>query len=131
MNFRHTTRGLHLLAELYGCSIPAISDVEKVRQTLVEAAKAAGSQPAYEHFMHLKPGVTGVVVVTDSHLSVHTWPETGYVSLDVYMCDPTCRPDVSLSIVCGVFKPAFKQVMLVERGVKGHLRLLKEPEVQV
>ena len=84
-------QGLHLTADLRGCApaLPAMVDVAALRRLCVHAVSAAGLQPVGELF-HRFPapgGVTGVVLLAESHLAVHTWPELGAVTLDVYVCN--------------------------------------------
>ncbi|MBX3128036.1 MAG: adenosylmethionine decarboxylase [Polyangiaceae bacterium] len=90
------TLGRHLIAELYGCSREAIDDVDVVRRALVASAAAVGATVVGEAFHRFAPqGVSGTLVIAESHLSVHTWPVQCYVALDIFTCgglDP--RPGV-------------------------------------
>ena len=84
-------QGLHLTADLRGCApaLPAMVDVAALRRLCLHTVSAAGLQPVGELF-HRFPapgGVTGVVLLAESHLAVHTWPELGAVTLDVYVCN--------------------------------------------
>ncbi|MCL5788266.1 MAG: adenosylmethionine decarboxylase [Candidatus Marsarchaeota archaeon] len=126
-----STRGIHLLAELYGCDRDATSDLETVRRAMRKAAHASGSSVVSEHFIPLHPGVTGVIVVMESHLSVHTWPESGYASVDVYTCGLKRDPEASLLVIRDAFNPKYIQTMTVERGVRGGLRQLSEARPKV
>lgn len=82
--------GLHLTADLHGCpaGLPALRDVERLRERCRAAVAAAGLTPVGELF-HAFPGggATGVVLLAESHLAVHTWPELRAVTLDVYVCN--------------------------------------------
>ncbi len=91
--------GLHLTADLRGCpaTSPAMVDVQALRRLCLQAVAQAGLQPVGELFHGFAPlqpdavapvvGVTGVVLLAESHLAVHTWPELGAVTLDVYVCN--------------------------------------------
>ena len=84
-------QGLHLTADLRGCApaLPAMTDVAALRTLCLQAVQAAGLQTVGQLF-HRFPapgGVTGVVLLAESHLAVHTWPELGAVTLDVYVCN--------------------------------------------
>jgi S-adenosylmethionine decarboxylase len=95
--------GLHLTADLRGCAVtvPPMTDVQALRALCLSAVRAAGLQPVGELFhrfgAHGAPatgaptdaptGVTGVVLLAESHLAVHTWPELNAVTLDVYVCN--------------------------------------------
>lgn len=92
------TLGRHLLAEFYGCSDASIDDVERMRVHMRAAAEAVGATIVGEAFHRYQPqGVSGTLLIAESHLSVHSWPEAGYVAVDVFTCgglDP--RPAFSL-----------------------------------
>lgn len=84
-------QGLHLIADLRGCApgTPALTQPDALRQLCLQAVADSGLQAVGELF-HRFPapgGVTGVVLLSESHLAVHTWPELGAVTLDVYVCN--------------------------------------------
>jgi spermidine synthase len=82
--------GVHYLLELRGCDPTVINDLPEVRRILIEAAKQAKATVLDARFHQFSPqGVSGVVVVGESHLSIHTWPEYGYASADIYTCGHT------------------------------------------
>jgi S-adenosylmethionine decarboxylase len=81
------TIGRHLIAEFYGCCEQLLDDKEAVRGFMLQAAEVIGATVVGEVFHKFSPqGVSGSVVIAESHLSVHTWPETGYVAVDIYTC---------------------------------------------
>lgn len=84
--------GLHVIADLYGCPAgPVMTDAAILEETCVRFVREAGLLDVGRLF-HAFPGgggVTGTVVLAESHLSLHTWPENGYVSLDVFVCNYT------------------------------------------
>lgn len=81
------TLGRHLLVEYVGCSFAALNDVDQIRDLMELAAKAAQMTIVASVFHPFVPqGVTGVVVLEESHLSIHTWPEIGYAAVDFYTC---------------------------------------------
>ena len=83
--------GHHLTADLSGCpaTAPSMTDPQALRAMCIEAVSAAGLTPVGELFHVFPPpgGVTGVVLLAESHLAVHTWPERGAVTLDAYVCN--------------------------------------------
>ncbi|MDY0072612.1 MAG: adenosylmethionine decarboxylase [Thauera sp.] len=87
--------GLHLIADLYGCRTTsrALTDCGELETFCVEECRAAGLTPLGAYFYQFlddqgaPAGVTGTVVLAESHLAIHTWPETGDVTLDVYVCN--------------------------------------------
>jgi S-adenosylmethionine decarboxylase len=81
------TIGRHLIAEFYGCNRQTLDDQESVRTHMLAAAERVGATVVGEVFHRFSPqGVSGSVVIAESHLSIHTWPETGYVAVDIYTC---------------------------------------------
>ena len=81
------TIGRHLLAELYSCDCDTLSDITKVRQLMLIAAEDVGATVVGDVFHEFSPrGVSGVVVIAESHLSIHTWPDSRYVAIDIYTC---------------------------------------------
>lgn len=81
------TIGRHLIAEFYGCDRGVIDDVDRMRAMMIEAAERCRATVMGDAFHRFAPhGVSGTVVISESHLSVHTWPENGYVAVDIYTC---------------------------------------------
>lgn len=113
------TKGRHLLVEYYGCQKAILDDVKRVETLLKRAAAAAGATVVQSVFHRFAPqGVSGVVVVEESHLSVHTWPETGYAAVDFYTCGD-CLPERAHDVLRDGFQPSHAEVILVERGLRG------------
>jgi S-adenosylmethionine decarboxylase proenzyme len=80
-------RGTHIICELSGCSPDLLSDVDGVRTVMERAALEANAEILKVAFHRFQPqGVSGVVVIAESHLSIHTWPESGYAAVDFYTC---------------------------------------------
>lgn len=90
--------GLHLLVDLWGA--PRLDDSAHLRQCLRDAAQAAGATLLHEHFHVFTPhgGVTGVLLLAESHISIHTWPEHGFAAVDVFMC-AGCDPHAALPVL--------------------------------
>lgn len=88
--------GRHVLAELYSCSPDILDDTAKIEEAMVNAALEAGAEIREVVFHEFSPqGVSGVVVISESHLAIHTWPEYGYAAVDVFTCGSTVDPWVS------------------------------------
>ena len=81
------TLGLHIIADLYGVDGDLIDRVEDIRALLEGAVKHAKLTKISSHYYQFKPhGATGVVLIAESHISIHTWPELGIATVDVYTC---------------------------------------------
>jgi S-adenosylmethionine decarboxylase proenzyme len=118
--------GIHLLGEWYGCAsdTPEFTRAEALRALCVEAATAAGLTVVGDRFFQFEPqGVTGTVLLAESHLAIHTWPEAGFVSVDVYVCnyttDNTGKARHLFEILEGALKPGRKHFQAIHRGGRG------------
>jgi S-adenosylmethionine decarboxylase len=110
--------GRHLLLELFDCDPDAISNVEAVKAALIEAAKRAHATIVDVVFHEFNPfGVSGVVVIAESHLSIHTWPEYRYAAVDIFSCGDTLRPDVAADYLVEQFGAERTSVVELQRGM--------------
>jgi S-adenosylmethionine decarboxylase len=96
--------GMHLLVDLWGAS--NLDDPAHIDAALREAAITAGATILHSHFHHFTPngGVSGVVVLAESHISIHTWPERNFAAVDIFMCG-ACDPHLSIPILRRAFAP--------------------------
>ena len=79
--------GRHVLAELTGCPPEVLNDAASLETSFRDCAEKGGATVVSSHFHHFSPqGVSGVVVIAESHVTVHTWPEHGYAAVDVFTC---------------------------------------------
>jgi S-adenosylmethionine decarboxylase len=82
-----TALGRHLLLELYGCPAAVLKDGKQLEQDLRSAAEAMGATVVTSNFHQFSPyGISGVVIIKESHLTLHTWPEYGYAAVDIFTC---------------------------------------------
>jgi S-adenosylmethionine decarboxylase proenzyme len=110
--------GRHLIAELYGCDQEALKDLEGLTSLLWNAAEAMGATPLGK-FTHQFPetqGVTVVVVIAESHISIHTWPEYRYAALDIFSCGERADPWLAYEHVKSRLKPLKADVTSTKRG---------------
>lgn len=113
------TLGRHLLVEYYGCDPDVLDDEARIRTLMRDAARAAGATEVAVVFHRFSPqGVSGVVVVEESHLSIHTWPEYGYAAVDFYTCGE-CDPKRAHDLLKRGLQADEAEVMEVERGLDG------------
>lgn len=83
----HEPAGRHVLAELTGCTAELLDDPATLEMCFRQCAVQGGANVISSHFHHFSPhGVSGVVVIAESHITVHTWPETKYAAVDVFTC---------------------------------------------
>jgi S-adenosylmethionine decarboxylase len=110
------TLGSHLLAEYHDCESGVLDDADRLRVLLRAAAEAAGAKVVAEVFQPFAPqGVSGVLVIEESHLSIHTWPERGYAAVDFYTCGD-CSPERAHPVILAGLCARRSEIMLVERG---------------
>jgi len=109
--------GKHLLLELKGCNPELLNDLEYVRNAMVGAAEAVGATIVGETFHRFKPqGVTGVLAIAESHLSVHTWPEHGYAAADIFTCGESIDPQVAAQVLIDRLESSSPSMSLIRRG---------------
>lgn len=82
--------GNHIIAEFYQCDKNTMNDTALIEKLMNEAAILSGATIVGSHFHTFNPyGVSGVIVIAESHLSIHTWPEYGYAAVDIFTCGDT------------------------------------------
>lgn len=108
--------GTHLLVELWEAG--NLSDVDGTETALCEAAIAGGATilHSYMHPFGPEMGVSGVVVLAESHISIHTWPERGYAAVDIFMCGE-CDPYAAVKVLERAFTPGHIQLTEQKRGL--------------
>ncbi|RKZ22356.1 adenosylmethionine decarboxylase [bacterium] len=118
MDKKHKTIGEHYIVEASGCNPEVIGSVDKVQDILVKAAELAKVQVWAISFHRFPPhGVSGVVVISESHLSVHTWPEEGYAALDIYTCGENSKPEEALRYAIKEFGAKEVHITELTRGL--------------
>lgn len=113
----HHSSGTHLLADLHEANREALADPSLIEGLLKRAALAAGAHIVYSHFHPFGPGlgVTGVVLLAESHISIHTWPETGFAAVDIFMCGRAV-PARALECIREGLAPSMVDVRDIPRG---------------
>lgn len=85
--------GRHILVELYECAAVILDDVPAIETAMRAAAEASGATILHSFFHTFAPqGVSGMVVIQESHLAIHTWPEHGYAAVDIFTCGDAVNP---------------------------------------
>jgi len=106
--------GVHLIVDLHGAS--GLNDIDLIETTLRRCVEAARATLLHIHLHHFQPnGVSGVAVLAESHISIHTWPDAGYAALDVFMCGKA-SPDACIPVLREAFKAERVEVNEILRG---------------
>jgi spermidine synthase len=96
--------GRHILAEYYDCDTHVLNDLQIMENSMKEAAIRAGSTIVDSVFRRFEPhGISGVVVIAESHLAIHTWPEYGYAAVDLFTCGQKVDPWIAYEYLKDVF----------------------------
>ena len=108
--------GKHWLVEFYGAQ--DLADTRAVRKALRDAVAVSGVTLLKLNLHHFGPGrgVTGVALLAESHISIHTWPEHGYAAVDIFMCGVRSRPQKALTALREALKPGKVRVRRFSRG---------------
>lgn len=116
------TTGRHIIVELWKCQRDILNSIKDMEYIFVEAALKAGAEVREVTFHKFAPiGISGVVIISESHLTVHSFPEHGYASVDVYTCGESIDPHIAVRFIeCGL-KATQVEKMEITRGT-GALR---------
>ncbi|HTZ18925.1 MAG TPA: adenosylmethionine decarboxylase [Dissulfurispiraceae bacterium] len=110
--------GTHLLVELRDCNPEILKDLNKVKGALVSAAKEAKATIIDVSFHEFNPfGISGMVVIAESHLSIHTWPEYSYAAVDIFTCGDIIKPEVAAQYLISRFESKTPSVVEMKRGI--------------
>jgi len=110
--------GRHLLIELQDCDQEALNDLGFLRDAMVSAAIDCGAVVLGESFHRFSPqGVSGVVVIAESHLSIHTWPEYGYAAVDIFTCGTSVEPEKAVEALIEKLGARNHSLMEIQRGL--------------
>jgi len=113
--------GTHLLIELKNCNPEILKDLESVKNILVDAAKKANATIISVNFHEFNPfGISGVVVIAESHLTIHTWPEYGFAAVDVFTCGETIKPEIAAQYIIEAFECKVPSIVEMKRGIISH-----------
>lgn len=107
--------GTHLIVDLYGAD--KLDDIDHIETALRDCVTASGATLLHIHLHHFEPngGVSGVAVLAESHISIHSWPENRYAALDVFMCG-AAEPEACVPVLREAFRPSRIAVSEILRG---------------
>ena len=110
--------GQHVLAEFFECDPNTLNSIDKVEKYMVDAALECGATIVQKCFHMFNPyGVSGVVIISESHLAIHTWPELGYAAVDLFTCGDKCDPKVSYEFLKKKFNSKKATFSELKRGI--------------
>ncbi|MBI2085508.1 MAG: adenosylmethionine decarboxylase [Candidatus Aenigmarchaeota archaeon] len=112
--------GSHLIAELVGCSFDTLNDEKKIKEAMLNASAAANFTVLEVSIKKFSPqGVTALLLLSESHFSIHTWPELGYAAIDMFTCSKTCDPNEAFKVLVNYLKPNRYTTKEMVRGPSG------------
>ncbi|BAC12894.1 adenosylmethionine decarboxylase [Oceanobacillus iheyensis] len=110
--------GRHIIAELWECNLEKLNNIDFIRDTFVEAAVLAGAEVREVVFHPFAPyGISGVVIISESHLTIHSFPEHGYASIDVYTCGDKVDPNIAVKHIADALESSVGQFREIPRGM--------------
>jgi S-adenosylmethionine decarboxylase len=113
--------GTHLLLELRDCNEKILKNVESVKEIMLAAAKEAKATIIGNNFHEFNPfGVSGVIIIAESHLTIHTWPEYGYAAVDIFTCGDLLQPEKAVKYLVKKFECKNPSVVEMKRGILSH-----------
>lgn len=111
------TLGTQTLVDLFGCDQSRLDDPDAIREIMLEAARRAGATIISNSFHRFSPhGVSGVVILAESHFAIHTWPEHGYAALDLFTCGKTMLTDSCFPFLMEALGGARHKSTCIARG---------------
>lgn len=117
--------GRQLLSELSFCDQQAIDDESLVRQLLIQAATDSGATLLSVHVHRFQPqGVSGVAILAESHLAIHTWPELGYAAVDAFTCGDHVDPRVAITVMEQGLNARCNTTMEMTRGIQHEVGMI-------
>ncbi|QYR23361.1 adenosylmethionine decarboxylase [Paenibacillus sp. sptzw28] len=125
----YSTFGRHVAVDTWGVDFDLLNNAEFLQAQMVEAAESCGATVLSVQAKQFEPqGATVLVLLSESHLSIHTYPERGFAALDCYTCGETVDPQLAIDYMLSVLKPATTHAKKLIRGM-GELKVV-EPEIK-
>ncbi len=124
--------GNHILVEFYNCDSERLRSVEYIERVLLRAAEESGAKVVTSNFHQFQPyGVSGVVVIEESHYTIHTWPEHNYAAVDLFYCDPSVDVDRAIDVISEALNSKNYSTMEIKRGTFINQKTLSNAESEV
>ncbi|MCL6003650.1 MAG: adenosylmethionine decarboxylase [Thermoplasmatales archaeon] len=124
--------GIHLVGDLKGVEPEKISNTESMQDIMESAVKYGRLTKIRSYYHQFSPsGVSGIILLAESHLSFHTWPEYGLVALDIFTCGPTENAESALEYILGKLTPSSIEYKRIERGLDFPRGNIKDKAIEV
>lgn len=124
--------GRHILVEYYNCDKEALNDHKYIEEVMVQAAKEAKATVVESVFHLFNPwGVSGAVVISESHLTIHTWPEFGYAAVDLFTCGDSVNPWVAFDYLSEKLGAEKHETSEVGRGMVDKIKSYSKEELEI
>lgn len=115
--------GSHVLVEMYGCDKSSLEATRSVGTAMIEAARESKATIVTDSFHEFEPyGVSGAVIIQESHYTIHTWPEHGYAAVDLFYCGGKIDVHRALDTLTERFQPERLKFLVVRRGLMSEVR---------
>lgn len=123
--------GRHILVEYYNCDESILNNHKLIEKFMIEAANKANATVVESVFHMFNPyGVSGAVVISESHLTIHTWPEYGYASVDLFTCGDTVNPWDGFEYLTDVLKAEKSESTEISRGMVDKIKKFSKKELK-
>ena len=125
--------GKHLIIEFHDCDPDVLNDTDTCQAHLLKAVELSGATTIQPFFHKFSPhGVSGIVVIAESHFSVHTWPEYGYCAIDIFTCGDDIDSEPAVRYLKEKFQADHYSVMEIKRGLLNlpHSEVKHKPEME-
>jgi S-adenosylmethionine decarboxylase len=123
--------GQHLAVDMYGCRVEKLTDLEFIKEAMYAAIKEADMTLLnISHQIFETEGLTACALLSESHMTIHTNPSLGYMSIDIFTLNKNCQPDKAVQALRRFIKPDKTKTTLIMRGDFGSLKDMK-PKVRV
>jgi S-adenosylmethionine decarboxylase len=111
--------GIHLIVELWDCNSLKLNDIDYISRIMIEAAEVSGATVLNSAFQNFSPqGISGMVIISESHLSIHSWPEYSYAAIDLFTCGTKVDPWKALEYLENAFESKEIEITDFFRGIR-------------
>lgn len=112
-----TGLSIQVLADFYECDPNILDNEDLIRESMLEAAQKCGATVILHNFHKFSPqGVSGMIIIAESHFAIHTWPEHSYAAVDLFTCGQSIKPEPGLNYLAQVLKSKHQTTNVINRG---------------